>query len=37
MDASLGIVIAAIVALNVFAVWYGTDSRDGDDWINHGA
>jgi hypothetical protein len=37
MQLSLVILIAAVVALNVFALWYGSDSRDGDDWINHRA
>jgi hypothetical protein len=37
MEFSLGILIVAIVALNLFALWYGSDSRDGDDWINHRA
>ena len=37
MEFGLGILIAAIVALNLFALWYGSDSRDGDDWINHRA
>lgn len=35
MEASLVILIAAVVALNVFALWYGANTRDGDDWTNH--
>ena len=35
METSLVILVAAVVALNVFALWYGSDSRDGDDWTNH--
>lgn len=37
MEFSLVILVAAIVALNVFALWFGSDSRDGDDWSNHRA
>ncbi len=25
-------VVATIVALNVLALWFGADSRDGNDW-----
>ncbi len=35
MQLSLMILVTGIVALNVFALWYGADSRDGDDWIDH--
>lgn len=35
MEASLVILVAAVIALNAFAVWYGTDSRDGEDWTKH--
>lgn len=37
MPVSLIILVAAVVALNAFALWYGADSRDGDDWTNHRA
>ncbi len=37
MPLSLIILIIAVVALNVFALWYGADTRDGDDWTNHSA
>jgi len=37
VEFSLGILITAIVALNLFALWYGSDSRDGEDWTNHHA
>ena len=37
MEFSLVILVAAIVALNAFALWFGSDSRDGDDWSNHRA
>lgn len=35
MQLSLVILVAAVVALNVFALWYGADSTDGDSWTNH--
>lgn len=35
MQMSLIILIALIVILNVFALWWGSDSRDGDDWADH--
>ena len=37
MEFSLGILIVAIVALNLFALWYGSDTTDGDNWTNHRA
>ena len=27
--------LGVVVALNVFAAWFGRDSRDGNDWSNH--
>ena len=35
MELSLVVLVAAVVSLNVFALWYGSDTRDGDDWTNH--
>ncbi len=32
-----GLVIVGIVLLNVVALVYGRDSRDGNDWIDHRA
>jgi hypothetical protein len=29
------IVLGIIVALNLFALVYGKDSRDSNDWVNH--
>ena len=29
------IVLGIIVALNLFALVYGKDTRDADDWVNH--
>jgi hypothetical protein len=29
------IVLGAIVALNLFALVYGKDTRDANDWVNH--
>lgn len=37
MEFSLVILVAGIVALNAFALWFGSDTRDGDDWIDHRA
>ncbi len=37
MQLSLIILVGAIIALNAFALWFGSDSRDGDDWTNHRA
>ena len=31
------IVLGLIVALNLFALVFGKDSRDGNDWVNHRA
>jgi hypothetical protein len=28
------VIVGTIVALNVLALWYGADSRDGNDWRN---
>jgi hypothetical protein len=29
------IVLGLLLALNIFALIYGRDSRDGNDWVNH--
>jgi hypothetical protein len=29
------IVLGVIVALNLFALVYGKDTRDANDWVNH--
>jgi hypothetical protein len=27
--------LVVIVLADLVAIWYGTDSRDGNDWANH--
>jgi len=27
--------LAMIVVLDMTALWFGKDSRDGNDWVNH--
>ena len=34
MPAVIGL-IAALILLNAAVVRYGTDSRDGNDWVDH--
>jgi hypothetical protein len=29
------LILGFIVLLNVFALLFGADTRDGNDWVNH--
>ena len=29
------LILGFIVVLDVFALLFGADTRDGDDWVNH--
>ena len=29
------LILAVIVVIDMAAFWFGKDSRDGNDWVNH--
>jgi hypothetical protein len=30
------VIVMTLVGLDLLATWYGRDTRDADDWFNHG-